>query len=53
VVRDMVLVPAEALGRATRVELGLRPFPQGEGAWLLPATRLDAGPLFLIEKPNP
>jgi hypothetical protein len=51
VMRDTYLVPVDALGRATRVELGLRPFP--EGAWLLPATRLDTGPLFLIEKPNP
>jgi hypothetical protein len=47
----MSLVPADVLGRATGVELGLRPFP--EGAWLLPATRLDTGPLFPIEKPNP
>jgi hypothetical protein len=51
VVRDMYLVPADVLSRTTGVELGLRPFP--EGAWLLPATRLDTGPLFLIEKPNP
>ena len=51
VMRDAYLVPVDALGRATRVELGLRTFP--EGAWLLPATKLDAGPLFLIEKPNP
>jgi hypothetical protein len=51
VVRDTYLVPADALRRAAGIELGLRPFPEGE--WLLPATRPSAGPLFLIEKPNP
>lgn len=51
IVRDTYLVPADALSRAAGIELGLRPFPEGE--WLLPVTRMSAGPLFLIEKPNP
>jgi 4-amino-4-deoxy-L-arabinose transferase-like glycosyltransferase len=51
IVRDTYLVPEDALSRAAGIELGLRPFPEGE--WLLPATRLSAGPLFRIEKPNP
>ena len=51
VVRDTYFVPGDVLGRATGIELGLRPFPQGD--WLSPATRPGAEPLFLIEKPNP
>jgi hypothetical protein len=51
VVRDTYSVPKDAFERATAVELGLRSFPEGD--WLLPATRPDADPLFLIEKPNP
>ena len=51
VVRDEYLVPAEALSQAVGVELGLRPFPEGE--WLIPATRQGAEPLFLIEKAKP
>jgi hypothetical protein len=51
VVRDTYFVPADALIRAECIELGIRPFP--EGNWLSPAAGSNAGPLFLIKKPNP
>jgi hypothetical protein len=51
VVRDVYLVPAEALDEADRVGLGLRPFTDGD--WLLPATGSDAQPLFTIPGPAP
>jgi len=51
VVRDVYRIPADALNRAERVELGLRPFPEGD--WLLPTSTPDAEPLLLIAKPNP
>jgi hypothetical protein len=51
VVGDTYLVPADALDRADGIELGVRPFP--EGNWLAPETRPGAGALFRIEKPSP
>jgi len=46
-VADVYAVPAEILGRATRVEIGVRPFP--EGPWL----RLDDGASSLtLPKPS-
>jgi hypothetical protein len=50
-VRDTYFVPVNALSQTTGVELGLRPFPEGD--WLLLATEPDGEPLLLIEKPNP
>ena len=51
VVGDTYLVPTAALSRAAVVELGLRPFPEGD--WLPPETEPGADPLLRIEKPNP
>jgi hypothetical protein len=51
VVGDTYLVPAAALSGAAAVELGLRPFPEGD--WLPPEPEPGAGPLLRIEKPNP
>jgi hypothetical protein len=50
VVGDTYLVPADALDRAAVVEVGLRPFPEGD--WLKPETGPVAGPLLRIEKPS-
>jgi hypothetical protein len=51
VVRDAYFVPVDALNRATGIELGIRPFPEGD--WLPPVTRPGAGQLLMIEKSNP
>jgi hypothetical protein len=50
VVGDTYLIPADALDRAAVVEVGLRPFPEGD--WLPPETGTGAGPLLRIEKPR-
>jgi hypothetical protein len=50
-VNDTYLVPADALAQAAGIEVGVRPFPEGD--WLLPGTKPGAGPLLRIEKPNP
>jgi hypothetical protein len=51
VVRDVYRIPAGALSQAGRIELGLRPFPDGD--WLLPAPGSDAQPLFRMPGPTP
>jgi hypothetical protein len=51
IVRDVYRIPVDALEQAQRVELGLRPFPEGE--WLLPKATLDSESLLLIAKPTP
>jgi hypothetical protein len=50
VVQDMYEIPAEALDRAERVELGVRPFP--DGSWLAPGTASAGRPLLVIAKPS-
>jgi hypothetical protein len=50
-VRDVYLIPSDALAQAARVELGVRPFPEGD--WLLPASRSTTDPYVVIVKPGP
>jgi hypothetical protein len=51
VIRDTYLVPADALDRAADIEVGIRPFPEGE--WLPPGTKGNGSTMLRIEKPNP